>query len=338
MQKVIINPALGGEDTGIKVGNVFEKDYNLEISKAIYDNLKSLGIDAYLVRNEDKTLNDLERLNIINSYITDNDEVLVLTNMLGDGDDSGAEIIYALRNPDTLANILSTKIESTGQNILKYYQLRDPMNTSIDFYDVIKNTNSNTESIIVSYGYPVNDREFLENNLELLAQVIANGIYDYLKKESFYVVKEGDSLYQLALKFNTTPEKIKEVNYLGGNNLTPGQEILIPEEENNQNFFLYSVKNGDNLYEIARKYNTTINTLKEINNLKSDNLNVGETLKIPTEISTSDDSNYIIYTVKKGDSLYKIANQYKTTVMDIKNLNGLSSNNLDVGDILKIKK
>ena len=120
-------------------------------------------------------------------------------------------------------------------------------------------------------------------------------------------------------------------------------ELLIPKpkypnNDNNtgNNFFNYTVEFGDTLYSIAREYNTTVNVLKEINNLDSNILQIGQVLKIPTRITNEDTSNYIIYTVKSGDSLYKIANTYGVTVDEIKNLNGLSSNLISIGQILKI--
>ena len=122
MQKVIINPVYGGQESGNVSGNIIEKDFNLEISKKIYNNLKNRGIDVYLVRDDDTTLSDEERLLIISNFLSGNDdEVILLSNMLASGNDSGAEIIYALRNDDELAREISNYIEEAGQNILKYY-------------------------------------------------------------------------------------------------------------------------------------------------------------------------------------------------------------------------
>ncbi len=347
MQKVIINAVYGGNESGTVSENLIEKNFNLEISKKIYNNLKNLGLDVYLVRDDDKTLSNEERLEIINSYLnTDDDEVIVLSNMLSSGNDAGAEIIYALRNDDDLAREISNYIEEIGQDILKYYQLRDPNDTALDYYSIIGGVPNNVESIIVSYGYPSNsfDNRFLTNNIDTLAEAVSNAIYDYLKRVNIYIVQPGDSLYRIAEKFNTTVQAIKELNNLTSNNLFIGQELFIPKStqtpkpDNNSdtNFFNYTVEFGDTLYSIARKYNTTVNVLKEINNLTSNNLSIGQILKIPTRITNEDTNNYIIYTVKAGDSLYKIAQNYGVSVDEIKNLNGLSNNLLSIGQMLKI--
>ena len=342
MQKVIINPGSGGSDLGNVSSNLIEKDFNLEIAKAIYDNLKDLGIDAYLLRDSDETLSNSERLRKVESLINEGDTVILLTNVLSGGNDSGAEIIYALKDEDKLASMISNNIESIGQNVIKYYQLRDPLNTSQDFYEIIKDA-GNTESLIVSFGYVDNafDNNFVLDNTIELASAVSNAIYDYLKGENIYIVKAGDNLYQIANKFNTTVLKIKELNNLGNNALTIGQELIIPKEEttelpsSNENFIIYTVKSGDSLYSIARNYGTTINVLKDVNNLTSDTLSNGQVLKIPGK-SDENIKNYINYTVKPGDSLYKIAGLYETSVNEIKNINGLVNNNLEINQVLKI--
>ncbi len=89
------------------------------------------------------------------------------------------------------------------------------------------------------------------------------------------------------------------------------------------------------MYGIANKYNTTVDTLKSFNNLSSNLLSIGQTLKIPSlseEVSTS----YTTYTVVSGDSLYSIAKKYNTTVDTLKSFNNLSSNLLSIGQTLKI--
>ena len=70
---------------------------------------------------------------------------------------------------------------------------------------------------------------------------------------------------------------------------------------------IYTVKSGDSLYSIANKYNTTIDIIKDVNNLTSNVLSINQVLKIPTS-TTSNITNYNNYTVVKGDSLYSIAN------------------------------
>lgn len=173
-----------------------------------------------------------------------------------------------------------------------------------------------------------------------------------------YTVKAGDTLYGIAKKYNTTVDAIKNLNYLKSNNLTIGQIIRIPEMYTPidqmviPNYINYTVKSGDNLYSIARTYNVGVDTLIKDNGLTSNILSIGQILRIRTpnadEIVSEEcfGPDYtppssvvtptISYTVKKGDSLYKIANNYNTSVSAIKNLNNLTSDNLSIGQVLKI--
>ena len=94
----------------------------------------------------------------------------------------------------------------------------------------------------------------------------------------------------------------------------------------------YTVKKGDSLWAVAKKYGLTVDELKKLNNLSSNSLSIGQVLKI----KGSTDGKVSTYTVKSGDSLYSIANKYDTTVAELKKLNNLTSNTLSIGQILKL--
>lgn len=143
-----------------------------------------------------------------------------------------------------------------------------------------------------------------------------------------YKVRPGDSLYSIAKQFNTTVDELKRTNNLTNNFISINQELKIPskiEEETN----LYTVKSGDTLYTIAKENNTTVEDIKNANNLSSDILTIGTKLIIPVPETT--------YVVKPGDNLYQIARKYGTTVDNIKTLNNLTSNNLTIGQILVLR-
>ena len=169
-----------------------------------------------------------------------------------------------------------------------------------------------------------------------------------------YTVKKGDSLWNIAKVYNTSVEDIKKLNYLTSNDLYIGQVLRIPEIfTKEEDFYVpeytnYVVKKGDNLYSIARKYNISVDTIIQDNALKNTTLSIGQNLKIREETSSLEEcfgeeytpptDNYITYTVKRGDSLYKIAQAYNTSVSEIMKLNNLSSNLLNIGQILKIRR
>lgn len=102
---------------------------------------------------------------------------------------------------------------------------------------------------------------------------------------------------------------------------------------------IYIVKKGDTLWDIARKYGMTVNELKSLNNLSTNMLKIGQTLKVkPTEKEEIKEETQSIntYIVQKGDNLYSIANKYSTSVDELKKLNNLSSNIIQIGQVLKI--
>lgn len=151
-----------------------------------------------------------------------------------------------------------------------------------------------------------------------------------------HTVSKGETLYLIANKYGTTVTELKSLNNLTTNNLSIGQVLLLPATTEESTINTYTVKKGDTLYSIASKYNISVNDLKELNNLSSNTLSIGQTLKVRKTTNDIVTEDYDYYTVKSGDTLYFLANKYNTTVDEIKNLNNLTTNTLSVGQLLKI--
>ena len=148
-----------------------------------------------------------------------------------------------------------------------------------------------------------------------------------------YTVVAGDTLWSIARRFQTTVEAIKSLNGLTSDLLSIGQVLKIPSENNEPTYILYTVVAGDTLWSIARRFQTTVEAIKSLNGLTSDLLSIGQVLKIPSE---NNEPTYILYTVVAGDTLWSIARRFQTTVEAIKSLNGLTSNLLSIGQVLRI--
>lgn len=349
VRKVVIDPGHGGTDAGATGNNLLEKDYNLLISKYMYDRFKQLGIPVAITRDSDTTLSPTDRVNTILNKFGNSSDVILISNHVNSGGGEGAEVIYALRNKDTLAKRILENIGATGQTTRKYYQRRLPSDTSKDYYFIHRNT-GNLEPLIVEYGFIDNtkDVEFLKENYEELAESVISAVANYIGVPytppeglitNTYVVQKGDTLYSIANKLGTTVSELKKENNLTSNTLQIGEVLRIPtkeiyEEEEN----IYIVKKGDSLYSIANKYNTTVEELKRINNLTSNILSIGQVLKLPSDKANNveKEENTISYTVQKGDSLYSIARKYDTTIDRIKDLNNLTTNLLSIGQVLLI--
>ena len=337
-KKVVIDAGHGGVDGGSSGNGILEKEYTLKISNYIKKRLDELGIENAMTRTSDELLDQTTRPKRAQSFYGNGSDVIVLSNHLNAGGGDGAEIIYALRNSDALSKLIAKELESSGQNVRKYYQRRLPSNPSKDYYYLLRDT-PNNETLIVEYGFldsTGDDVNLIKNNWEDLAEAVVKALANYIgvpyslnEESDYYVVKKGDSLWSIAKKYNMTVDELKSINNLKSNLLSIGQRLKIKGSSvnlDNQN--IYIVKKGDTLYKIANMYGITVDNLKALNNLKSNILSIGQKLIVPSKNK--------IYIVQKGDSLWSIARKYGTTVDSIKKNNNLSTNVLQIGQKLKI--
>lgn len=336
--------AIDSSNSSENKNGIVEKDFTFTIAKYINERLNNIGIENFLVDENNTGLTDEEKVNIIKDKYGNGNNIIVISNRLNKGGKNGAEIMYPLRNNSKLASLIASNLEDAGQTVLKYYQLRNNSDTSKDDNYLIRNT-ANNLTIVIDYGYIDNtsDANFLKNNYEKLAEAVVKSIANYAgvsyspaNMEGYYIVKKGDSLWSIASKNNTTVDNIKKLNNLSSNNLSVGQVLKLSydaKKEDIKESNIYTVKKGDSLWLIANKYGTTVNELKNANNLKSNTLYIGQTLIIPEK---KENTNKISYVVKKGDSLWLIANKYDTTVEKIKSTNNLKSNTLSIGQVLVI--
>ena len=347
-KKVVIDPGHGGEDPGASANGIVEKDYTLLISQYMADRLTELGIDNALTRDSDVTLDSTTRPKTAQSLFGTGNDVIVVSNHINAGGGDGAEIIYALRNSDNLSSKIASEFIKSGQNVRKYYQRRLPSNSSKDYYYMLRET-PNNESIIVEYGFldsTGDDVNQIKNNWQNLAEAVVRALADYIGvayippegleeiDDNIYIVKKGDTLYGIANKYGISVDELKAINNLTSNNLSVGQVLQIPEiiEEDVPNENIYIVKSGDTLYSIANKYGMSVQELKDLNKLTNNTLSIGQQLVV----SEANAGTLDTYTVKAGDTLYSIANKYGLTVSELKQLNYLTSDILSIGQVLNI--
>lgn len=343
MAKIVIDAGHGGDDPGSSGNGIIEKDLNLAISNYMYNRFKELGIPVATTRTSDITLTPTERTEKILNQFGNSSDVIVISNHINAGGGDGAEVIYALRNNSNLSNLILENFEKAGQNVRKAYQRRLPSDTSKDYYFIHRNTGI-TQPIIVEYGFldsSGDDVNQLKNNWENLAEAVVKAVSEYTNTPydkgtgTTYTVKSGDTLWSIAKKYNITVNELKNLNNLTTNTLKIGQVLRINEQTSvSPTENTYIVKSGDTLYGIANKYGVTVDQIKKSNNLSSNTLRIGQVLTIPTETENKED--YIIYTVKSGDTLYGIAKSYNITPNELINYNNLNSSVLSIGQNLKI--
>uniref|UniRef100_UPI000B1E4D74 muramidase family protein n=1 Tax=Halalkalibacter akibai TaxID=1411 RepID=UPI000B1E4D74 len=169
---------------------------------------------------------------------------------------------------------------------------------------------------------------------------------------AFHTVVTGDSLSVLARNYNTTVSAIREANGLTSDTVRIGQTLVIPIftvaattqpsaplSSSEPSFKIqpinefYTVVSGDSLSVIAARFNTTVAALRTANGLTNDTLKIGQRLVIPHSTTTAKTDSY---TVVSGDSLSVIASRFGVSVNDLRSVNNLRSDVLQIGQVLTI--
>ena len=175
-----------------------------------------------------------------------------------------------------------------------------------------------------------------------------------LKKDQFiqtnqinwvtHKVSKGDSLWKIAEEFETEVNVLKKVNYLASNILSLNQELLIPlSNDQNQTFIPYQahiISEGDTLWNLGIQYKISPAEIAKNNGLRMNSpLTIGKELNIGNKNiyrTINSKKRTILYSVKQGDSLYRIADIFNIEISDIRSINALSNNEIKPGQVLKI--
>jgi membrane-bound lytic murein transglycosylase D len=203
-------------------------------------------------------------------------------------------------------------------------------------------------NIAKRYGVKVSDIRYVNrlNNNRIIAGKKLKIPYgrssksQYTKKSSkaFYRVRNGDTLSNIAHMFDVSVNDLKSANGIRGSRIVVGDNLKIPKknysrkksnnsygrtQKTKSSLITHYVKQGDSLWNLARKYDTTTRNIVRMNNLASTQLKIGQRLKIP--VNTKDDSRkHHRYRVKKGDSPFQIAMKHNMTLADFLRLNRLN--------------
>ena len=159
-----------------------------------------------------------------------------------------------------------------------------------------------------------------------------------------HTVNKGDNLWDLAIKYDTEVKIIKDVNYLNDDLLSINDNLLIPLGKSKSNNFIpyemYIVSEGDTLWSISKKYNLSIRDLARMNSLnENDFLQLGQQLSIGNKNihrNMESKKRTILYSVKQGDTLFKISELFDVSIKSIEDINDFNQSTLMPGQIIKI--
>lgn len=181
----------------------------------------------------------------------------------------------------------------------------------------------------------------------------------YTFADTMYVVKKGDSLYKISKKFKVSIRGIKNNNELISSRLKPGTEIIIPTKDKKQETTLqtssvkhnsskpntedkasvykaedepyrYTVRKGDTLLAISKKFSVPVTEIREMNDLRSTKLKPGQQLIVKRTGPRT-------YTVQKGDNINKIARKFDIDLDELKGMNDLETDILKPGQKLLLE-
>ena len=184
---------------------------------------------------------------------------------------------------------------------------------------------------------------FLDDNTEI--PPIENPTDNFQTEVINYTVKRGDTLGEIASRFGTTVQKIADLNGIKNVNLIyPGEVLRITTNSNVHGDtvnatgkIVYTIKRGDNLWNISRRYGTTVQNIVNWNGIRNPNLIYpGQRIVIYTRANETN-NQYYSYTVRRGDNLWRIARRFRVSVNRIARLNGIQNPRMIYpGQILKI--
>jgi LysM repeat protein len=193
----------------------------------------------------------------------------------------------------------------------------------------------------------------------LLCFYPSGDVYSQQQTE-YHTVQPGETLFSIARDFNLTVGDLRRWNDLDSDNLSAGQTLRIaPPRQQNQ--ITHEVQPGETLFAISRKYRVTIAEIQQWNNLQSTNLELGRELTIflpengeqiqpvPPPVQVPEERRSIVrvgeqpvtntyYTVRSGDTLYRIASEHDMTIADLRELNDLEGDMLRIGQQLIVRE
>jgi membrane-bound lytic murein transglycosylase D len=316
----------------------------------------------------------------VSPYLTLNPDIKVKTsttpaNTLNDKKsddiDESENIAVANNNSTSDKSVTTTQTVIPDGKVAVNYKVKkkDNLLAIADLFDVrvsdLRNWNNIPYTKTIGIGenltvfVPVDKKDFyasLDNQTSIEKITSKNKVVKNNKTWAYHKVRRGENLRTIALRYGVNVKEIRDWNNIQGNKIAAGKRIkilavknsdYIASNEKNSNktsVYKYRVKRGDSIIEIAHKFGISVVNLKKWNNLTSNNVNAGKSLKIFNESKTSslgdnttkNSANINYYKIKTGETITAIATRYNVPVSSIRKWNNLKGNKIIAGTNFKI--
>ncbi|MFA8449650.1 MAG: LysM peptidoglycan-binding domain-containing protein [Bacteroidales bacterium] len=178
-----------------------------------------------------------------------------------------------------------------------------------------------------------------------------------IKNRNIHIVRSGESLGLIARKYRCSVNSLKKWNRIRGTMIKPGQKLVVygkgapsysysSSSKGSSSSQYHTVRRGENLGSIARKYNTSVDQIKRLNSLRGNTIRINQKLRVKASTSTASNKTYsfpkngkkVKHTIKSGENLWTIAKKYKgSSVQKIKQLNNIkNTQNLKPGTVIVV--
>ncbi len=335
IKRIITNP----ERYGIELPDVGNEPFFIRITKPRDIDVKTAAELAGMPLNEFRALNPSYKLPVIvaahnNVMLLPADKVDYFVDNLASWMDSGQPLsrwsTYRLKEGETLATV-------AAQSGMTESELR-----KVNGIPAGRRVLPNSTLLVLAGADEQVDISAEEADARLRLSPLTTW------RRVTYRVRSGDTLTSIARRWHITTKSIVTANRLRSDRLRAGQRLVltvpnvqrasIPAASSSGSasgrHVIHTVRSGDTLDAIARRYGVTVASLRMTNRLEGNIIRAGQRLRIPSDAAKESDT--VIYTVKSGDTLSTVAERYNVSVTKLKRANRLTSNMLRVGDRLEI--
>ena len=176
-----------------------------------------------------------------------------------------------------------------------------------------------------------------------------------LQADTIHIVRDGETLWRIAIDNGITINEIKEWNNLSDNVIRTGQRLILKANSTPTHTptpIYHNVSAGNTLYGLARRYNTTEANIRQWNDLQTSNLRINQRLIVgyetPTQVATpttptptptqATEQRPVFHVVHSGETMTSIAQRYDIDIIDLLDFNKMTNTSLYIGQRIYLEE